>query len=208
MLRHIARPSDPPPGPNGRSERGETLVEVLVMIILMGIGFTAIFGGLMTVSRINDANAKRTKASQAVQAWAEGLQQPATKLTGASATDPYRYLECGGPVPPTVANYGSLGQTSGMMPSSWMNASGNDKPVRIEYLTDYDSSGQPIWSNTCPSKDKGLQRFTLKIETPPGVTPRVVDTLVILKRNQRCPPLANPADDTQIYYDNADLGPC
>ncbi|MGN6694276.1 MAG: hypothetical protein ACTHN0_08865, partial [Aquihabitans sp.] len=74
------------------------------MIVLMGVGFTAIFSGLMTVSRVNDLNKKRTMASNAVQAWAEGFQQPATALTG-SVSDPYTYQQCASP-----ATYNTFGQ--------------------------------------------------------------------------------------------------
>ena len=199
LFRHAAPPATPACG-RVRSERGETLIEVLVMIVLMGIGFTAIFSGLMTVSRINDANARRTKASIAVQGWAEGLQQPARKLTG-SAADPYTYIECA-----SAATYGSTGQPSGLLPSTWNAQSMNKVPVLVEYFTGtFNSNGEPQFDTNQAAcfgarKDQGLQRITIKVETPPGDLPRVVDTLVFIKRNQRCPDVAG--------FDNADLGPC
>jgi len=208
-IRHAAGSTRSGSGESRRGEGGETLVEVLVMIVLMGVGFAAIFSGLMTVSRINDANARRTKASDAIQSWAEGLQQPARSLTG-SPTNPYTYVDCA-----TAATYGREGQPNNLMPTSWANEPMNQAPVKVEYLSGYDANGEPqfysdvnvCYSSMVAGKDKGLQRITLKVETPAGQKPRVVDTLVILKRRQTCPPVTNTSDGSS-RFDNADLGPC
>lgn len=214
IVRHVAEPERGCSVPGRRSERGETLIEVLTMVVLMGVGFAAIFGGMMTVSRVNDLNKKRTQASNAVQAWAEGLQQPATSLTG-SPSNPYTYKPCA-----TAATYANTGQPNGSMPASWQAEAMNNKPVKVEYFTGtYGSGGEPQFTddvNVCYSyqfgplgggtKDRGLQRITIKVETPAGVTPRVADTLVIIKRDQSCPPVTNT--DGSSRFDNADLGPC
>lgn len=205
IFRHVDRPAAPGLHPGSRRDRGETLIELLVMIVLMGVGFTAIFTGLIAVSRVNSLNQKRTQASSAIQAWAEGLQQPASSLTG-SAADPYTYVPCAF-ADSTGNTYGGTGQPSGWVPSDW----GSFRPVKVEYATgNFLAGGEPEFTadkNWCYANgDKGLQRITIQVTSPAGKAPVVSDTLVILKRNQKCPPVAN--GDGSSRFDNADLGPC
>ena len=53
--------------PLARSSAGETLMEVLLAIVLMGIGFAAVLGGMFTSARIAQVNQRNTKAAQALQ---------------------------------------------------------------------------------------------------------------------------------------------
>jgi len=182
-----------------RRERGETLIEMLATVLLMGIGFSAILGGLFTVSSTATTNQRRTMVSNSLQTWAEFLEQPVGVIPSVTSPgySPYTYVDC--------AILGAGGQyvvPSGLVPSGWTAT------MKVRYLTGFSGSGatktanyQPD-RNTCftqPGGDKGIQEITLTIDTG-GTNHRVVDTLVIIKRNAKCP---SPAG-----YSNADLGPC
>ena len=221
-LRH-ARPTPRPSGATGqRSERGESLIEVLGTVVLMGLGFVALLNGIFTVVKISDINQERTRASIAVQAYAESLIQPALEIPAVTTptqipqVDFTTYIPCA-----TTGAYGS--PPSGAIPVNSSNQPLFTATVtKVEYLTGY-SSGTPTWSanvNDCYStfeyghqlqttdpagntvyypRDKGLQRITVKLDSGARThDDRVADTLTFVKRDQRCPGT----------FDNADLGPC
>ncbi|MEV7583337.1 prepilin-type N-terminal cleavage/methylation domain-containing protein [Streptomyces erythrochromogenes] len=54
-----------------RGEEGETLVEVLVALVLMGIAFAAVFGGIGTAIISSDRQQKVTTADSVVRSAAE-----------------------------------------------------------------------------------------------------------------------------------------
>jgi type II secretory pathway pseudopilin PulG len=196
-LAHVRRSTPPPSSRAGAA--GETLIEVLVTVLLLGFGFAIIFGSLFSASKINDLNKRRTIASQGVQAWAEGLQQPATRLqVGSSA---YTYQNCALP-----ESYGQIGLPPNAIPAAWRSYAPNQAPVAIEYFNGtFNGFGEPNFQpsqSACEgSGDKGLQRITLRIVSPPGSGPAVQETLVIIKRNAACP-TESPT------FENPDLGPC
>lgn len=195
-----------------RAQAGETLLEVLVAIILMGIGFSAVFGGMYTSARIAQINQRNSKASIAAQAVAEGLLQPALPIpdpippgrTEADYLSTYRpcATAAGNPVD-TYRDFG-LGPPVGAIPPGW-----TWNVVEVRYLASIDpiltdpDVYTPDFSRShaqcLSSGDLGLQELTIEVsngELPEG--PRVVEQLVIIKRDQRCP-------DT---FENADRGPC
>ena len=204
----------------GRSgESGETLPEVLVAVVLMGVGFTALLTGIFASVRIADANSQRSQASVAVQVWAEQLLQPA--LPSPTPADPSKvpqidyttYIACA-----TPADYQNLVAPSAVLPKGW-TATVTD----IRYLkAAVASGGKPTWTPShaqCTGsaeygtlltvidangvshqyhRDRGLQELTIEIDSGAGGKSRYTDTLVLVKRDPRCPG----------SYDNADLGPC
>ena len=217
-LRHV-RPTPRPSGERGpRSERGESLIEVLGTVVLMGLGFVALLNGIFTVVKISDINQQRTKASIAVQAYAESLIQPALEIPAATSVgqvpqvDFTTYIPCA-----TAGTYGS--PPTGALPAGYTATI-----TKIRYLVGY-SSGAPQWSaandtNACYStyeyghqlqttdsagnavyylRDKGMQEITVRIDSGSRTHDnRVADAITFIKRDQRCPGT----------FDNADLGPC
>jgi hypothetical protein len=197
------------PMPSG-ADRGETLAEVLVTMILMGFGFILVFGALFTVAKSSELNTRRTKASNGIQAWGEGLQQPARTLSGNTAVDQYTYDPC--------AYAGVGGMDNFRMPVGAVpNGAWRSQAIvtKVEILTGW-SGTSPVWKslaseadrNAClaSNEDKGLQRITLRVSTPAGETPATTDTLTVVRRNQRCPDVLLPSGDPA--FNNADLGPC
>ena len=65
-------------------------MEVLLAIVLMALGFTAILGGMFTSARVAQVNQRNTKAGLALQSLAEAIVQPAL------ANKPSTYIPCAG----------------------------------------------------------------------------------------------------------------
>ncbi|NEA32326.1 type II secretion system protein [Streptomyces sp. SID13031] len=59
----------------GSAERGESLLELVVAIALMGVAIVAVMSGLTTTVLLSDVQRKEATASSAVRAYAEALQQ-------------------------------------------------------------------------------------------------------------------------------------
>jgi hypothetical protein len=167
------------------SERGETLPEMLVTVILMGVGFTAVLSAIFTSVNIARVNADRTSANLDLQSWAERVQQPSTVNSSGIASTTYR--ACGVPAYDLPA------------PSEKQIAPGFvAEIVSVEALTGF-SGGQPVFGpGGSGCVDKGLQRLTLRISAPTRKGLTVRETVTVIKRSQVCPP----------QFNNADLGPC
>lgn len=221
-LRHT-RPAPCPSGPgSARHERGESLIEVLGTVVLMGLGFVALLNGIFTVVKISDINQQRTQGSIAVQAWAEALLQPAKEIPPVTISNQVPQIDFTTYEPCAIpGTYGAPSFSNGTLPRDWTAT------MTIRYLVGY-SGTTPVWSSnvgdcytimfapghdgytTAPNgvlmnypRDMGMQELTLKVDSGArshgGATgERVADTLTIIKRDQRCPGT----------FDNADLGPC
>ncbi len=211
------------------SERGETLIEIMFTVVLLGTGFVAILSAIFTATNISDRNQQRTKASISVQAFAESLLQPAFDPPASPGgsyipQDSYNYLPC-------AAWSGAYGvvQTSLGTPAGRLHRHHHQDPLRDHRRHRQadlqsrarcsprrpDRGGRRRTSATATAStaskvvkdisgndqvmyvDKGMQEITIRIDSGPRKD-RVIDTLVIVKRDQRCPGT----------YDNADLGPC
>lgn len=58
-----------------RSERGETLLELVIAISLMGLAIVAVMAGLTTTVLMSDVQKKQATAATLVRSYAEALQQ-------------------------------------------------------------------------------------------------------------------------------------
>lgn len=72
----------------GSSERGETLLEVLLAVAIMGIAVVAIMAGLSTSVLMSDIHRKQATTAATVRAYAEAIQH--TVADG-------NYIACAGP---------------------------------------------------------------------------------------------------------------
>jgi prepilin-type N-terminal cleavage/methylation domain-containing protein len=57
-----------------RDQRGETLAELLVAIVIVGVAVAVIVGGLSTGVLVSDAHRKQTTADVLVKTWAEAIK--------------------------------------------------------------------------------------------------------------------------------------
>lgn len=55
-------------------ERGETLIELLVAVVIMGIGVVAIVGGLAVSIHVSDVHRKQATAGTAARGYAEAIE--------------------------------------------------------------------------------------------------------------------------------------
>jgi len=123
-----------------RGDAGETLVETLMSIVIMGLVATAIIGGLFMSVRASDYHRREATAESLIRAAAE-------QVKGAT------YASCAGtgsytlPTPP--AGYAS-------------------QVLSVEYWTGLGTPPNTFQS-TCPTAgDQGLQRITLRMAATSG----------------------------------------
>ena len=146
-------------GGAGRDERGETLLELLISVTLIGIAVVAVFGGLTTGIVMSDIHRKQATAGTVLHNYAEAVQNMvaaggyhACTSTSADETAYAPSVDFKKTVP------------AGYTPSV--------VSVSMRY---WDGSK---WNASCGS-DTGLQRLTLEVRSDDG---RATERLVIVVR--------------------------
>lgn len=187
MLAHRGRGVAPQ---RERAEAGETLIEVLVSIVLLGTVVAAVLGGLFTLVTVSDSNNQRTQVGVGVQGFAEALKQPVADL---------EYIPCGTPTDYTT----KLGTSADAVLATGENYT---YTLLVEYWR-----GGSTFNSTCTltaattttnaTDDASLQRITITVKNGRVGSGAVSESLVILKRDARCP-------KSQGDYTNLDQGPC
>ena len=144
---------------NIQAEEGFSLAEILVTIVIVGITFTALLGGLMTsitVSGFQRQVATADTVARSAGEWVkDGVQNP---YVTTCAGDPY-----------------SLSGLS--VPSGFSVAI-----INVEYWDGVGpSSGaySPAFVSSCPSTDKGMQRITIRATSSDG---EATETVQVMKR--------------------------
>ena len=145
--------------PTIRAEEGFSLAEILVTIVIVGITFTALLGGLMTSITVSGFQQQVATADTVVRSageWAkDGVQNPyATTCPG----NPY-----------------SLSGLS--VPSGFSVAI-----INVEYWDGVGpSSGaySPAFTSSCPTTDNGMQRITIRATSSDG---EASETVQVIKR--------------------------
>jgi len=154
---------------------GETFLEMMVAIVLLGTVVVGVLGGFMTVTTTSIFNRQVTQSSLLAQSYAEQLKQP----TGADA-----YVACA-----HISDYPGY---AGPIPAGW-----TVEIEKIEYLQgitdDINHNMGPFCPppiGTSPPRDNGLQRIFIRAynqaynDRPNKAD--VVERVVIMKRDQRC----------------------
>jgi type II secretory pathway pseudopilin PulG len=121
-------------------DRGDSLLEVLVAIAIMGIAAVAIFGALLTSVKVSDYHRKQTLAGAYVHNFAE-------KLTQYIAAG--NYTPCAGTYSPGYA--APAGFTAGTPSVLYWPTSGT------------------VWTGSCtPLTDTGVQQVTIQVSSNDG----------------------------------------
>ena len=161
-MRPYSRASRPPTN----AESGESLVELMITVAIMGLSMVAILGAIWTTLRVADYNSKTSSADVVVRAYAETMKE-------GGAGDPYHYRPCttpGGHV--TYPTY---------TPTEQYATGYTATVVSIQYLDGF-AGDEPHWANACPATDGGLQRITLKVESN-DTTVGSSEKVVVVKRD-------------------------
>lgn len=138
-----------------RGESGETLVELLMTIAIVSIAFVGILAAVAIAILSSHTHRQESTAEGVIRSFAESV-------------DGAGYVPC-----PTVdsATYSS-GFTA---PSGWPAA----QVTGISYWQGDDA----MTFGGCPgSGDKGLQRVSLRVQSPAGDDKQDTETLIVLKR--------------------------
>ncbi|MEU0093482.1 type II secretion system protein [Kribbella sp. NPDC006257] len=134
-------------------ERGETLVEILLAVAIMGIVAVALMAGLATSVLMSDIHRKQATAGTAVRDYAEALQN--------YVADGHYVDNCLSPAPYAL--------------SSIVDSPGFHHLVVPGSIRYWDGT---TWQPTCTT-DKGLQKLTVRAYTDDG---RASEQLVVVLR--------------------------
>jgi len=163
-----------------RDDRGETLVELMVALAIMGTAVIALVGGIGTFVHTSDIHRKQAKSQAYLRQFAENLQSR-------MAAYPTGYTECAAGTTPTGTYDGSAPVVD----------AGYQAHVTDVY----------VWNRTtslytkCPAAgDAGVQRLSLKVWTNDG---RASETLDIILRKPCRPPVDAPLNPAS-YPENPD----
>jgi type II secretory pathway pseudopilin PulG len=138
-----------------RDERGETLVELLATIVIMGTAVVAVIAGIGVAITASDANAKQVTALTVVRNYAEAIQAG-------------RYVPCA-----TAASYAPAAVAFTPPPNFTVSVTGS-----VAYY-DGTSTAPAVFAAACPSPDMGAQQFTIRAQSTDNRADR---SLQIVKR--------------------------
>lgn len=147
-----------------RRDDGLTLIELLVTVMIMGIAFVAILGGLLTAVSSADIHRKQANVQSIVRSLSEKVKSEA-------------YKQCA-----VVTDYGS---TFTPIQSGYSTS-----VLEVEYWDGDRDPSAPAQFSGAPCVDHGLQRITLQVAEPDA---RVSEKLVMFKRCEGEVPTTCPA---------------
>jgi hypothetical protein len=139
-------------------ELGETLVELLVTVAIMGTAFVGVLAGIGTTFMATDSHRQDATAEAVLRSYAERMKDPTGMV----------YVNCA-----TSATYGTPNGFS-------VPAAGWTATVTTLLYWQGDTAPATFTSAVC-STDKGLQQLTLTVKSPTGAH-QATATVVIVKR--------------------------
>ena len=140
---------------NQSSDRGETLIELLVAVMIMSTAVLVLAGGIAATIRFSDVHRKQAAAGAYLRTFAEQLEN-------AVAATPTSYTPCA-----TTATYASVFSTGT-----------TNYVAEVVAVTHW--SGSAFGSTCTPSADLGVQRVSLRVRSADGAAVETLD--VILRR--------------------------
>lgn len=140
-------------------ERGETLIELIITVLLLGTAIVTLLGALFSVVVLVNRHRSNVATSSRATEIVETLQRAV-------------YVPCNASPGPAAA-YGAL-------------FSNDDASIfSVKYLQS--ATAEPaVFNGTCPSTDQGATEIVVEVERGTG-TGRVVTRQTIIKRADSCP---------------------
>lgn len=133
-----------------RSESGDTLVEVLLTVVIVGIAFVALLAGLGTSVRLSGVHRGQANADIAIVSAADAVK-----------TQPY--------VPCPDVTTASYSPTAGVsLPPGWSASN-------LTITAVYGWNGQQF--TPCQKEDGGLQLVSILATTPDGKSTEAIDVV-------------------------------
>jgi type II secretory pathway pseudopilin PulG len=136
-----------------RGDRGETLVEVLVAVMILSTAVVALVGGIALAVRVSTIHRSQTTAGAAVRAFAEALE---TRV----AASPTGYVQCALP-----ADYQGIYTA----PTGYAAT-----PTAVAYW----SGTAFVTGGACPPADLGVQRVSLLVTSDNGYASETLDVVL------------------------------
>ncbi|GAA1770897.1 type II secretion system protein [Luedemannella helvata] len=133
-----------------RDDRGDTLIELLITVIIMGIAVAVLIGGIATSIRITDIHRKQAVAGAAVRDLAEAIESRV-------AASPTGYVDCAGP---------------DAYRASYTPPAGYAHTLAVTY---WDGSA---FTSTCGGTDRALQRLRLTVSSQDGRASESLDLVI------------------------------
>lgn len=137
-----------------RTDRGESLIELVVAIGIMGVAVVAIASGITASIMMSDFHRKQSTAGSYVRSFGEAIQN--TAANGG-------YVDC-------------AGTTAYATPAGFSLPSNNQYAASVTDVQYATANGG--WSGTC-STDLGAQRLSLVVQSKDG---RASETLTVVVR--------------------------
>jgi Tfp pilus assembly protein PilV len=139
------------------NQRGETLLEILVSVSIMGTAFVAIIAGIGTTLMATHVDRQAATAETVVRSYAERMQDPVD----------VPYVDCA-----TTSTYTT--PIGFALPAAGWTAS-------VTSVMAWQGDTPPTFAASCPSPDEGLQQLTLTVQSPAGFH-QATKSIVIVKR--------------------------
>jgi prepilin-type N-terminal cleavage/methylation domain-containing protein len=135
-------------------EAGFSLAEVLVTVVIVGIAFAAILGGMVTSIVVSDVHRKQASSDALARSAAEAVKDQAVVYVSCAVPNDYSSA-----LPPAPAGYS----------------------VSISSVKYWDgTSSDPVaYQGSCPGADNGMQLITVVAGSGDG---RASETLEFVKR--------------------------
>jgi prepilin-type N-terminal cleavage/methylation domain-containing protein len=141
-------------------DAGVTLVELLITLVILGVVFVAILGGMATGMVVSDLHRKQATAETILRSYAEAVK--AASYTVCAAPAAYAASAVGYSVP------------AGLRPTYSASV------AAVTYWQPGASTGSFVSSlGSCPGSDNNLQSVTLRVVSSDG---RDSETMQVVKR--------------------------
>jgi Tfp pilus assembly protein PilV len=164
----VASVRRPPGGPTrGAPDRGESLIELLLTVVILGVAVAAVAGGLATAIMMSGIHREHATAGTAVRDYAEVVQS----LVGSG-----QYQGCASAAAYQGGAYSLLQTTA----SAAALAEFRDYTLAITKVGYWTGTGWQFSRSTCTSSgDKGIQQLTLMAGSADA---RVAEELIVVVR--------------------------
>jgi prepilin-type N-terminal cleavage/methylation domain-containing protein len=163
-----------------RDERGVTLVEVLVAIVVIGIIVVPLGNALLTYLRHTDEVNRRLSESHDAQIaaayWAQDVQSVGTRDWSAHPFPLVASIEQNAPVGGGLYPCGLVGTPNAVVRFAWddpANASGTPSVVRVAYVVMTSGGERQLRRITCVGNATPTSTLVLAHNVDPSFTPTV-----------------------------------